>query len=162
MANDIDPLFQGRVKARVPLEKNIEKAYRDWCKSRGWQTLKCTPMGNQGYPDRQILFGDGRVAWLELKRPKNKPTPLQYERIHILLSAGYIAGWADTLQSAKIFTELAHAILFSSGVDAARISKDCAKFYPQPNDVEPAARRRRSRPARPRHGKNRMHAAVDI
>lgn len=162
MASNIDPTFSKAAPKRQPRERDIERQFCDWCKSRGWATIKTTPMGTQGYPDRQILFGNGLVAWLELKRPGGRPTPLQTKRIKILLSMGYLAGWADSLPGAKLFAELAYATLTHPDVDSARVSKDCHKFYSQPDDVEPKPRGRGRRVARPRDGEDGLPAAVDL
>lgn len=149
MENDF---FSRPAAPRRVRERSVEDAFRRYCKSRGWECIKCTPMGTTSYPDRLVLFGDGKVAWLELKAPGKRPTPLQYQMIQKLLALGYLAGWADTTRSAILWAELAHAILTSPDVDPARISKDHHQFCSQSHNVQRAPAGRGRRAARPRHG----------
>lgn len=60
------------------LEKSIEKKLKDMVERRGGLCLKWTCPGWSGVPDRIVLMPDGRVYFVELKRPKGgKLDPLQ-------------------------------------------------------------------------------------
>jgi len=64
-----------------PLERAVEKAFVDEAKRRGAWALKLTVLGVAGFPDRCVLAPGGRIAFAELKRPGERPEPLQ-EWIH--------------------------------------------------------------------------------
>ena len=76
-------------------ERDLELRFLREAERRGWRCLKFTPAGSAGYPDR-ILLRDGRVAFLELKAPRGRPTALQSRRIGELRSMGFAADWADS------------------------------------------------------------------
>lgn len=61
--------------------------------------LGATGRGYSGLPDRLICFR-GKALFLELKRPKNKPTPLQAREMKLLQQAGMTATWADSYEAA--------------------------------------------------------------
>jgi len=81
-------------------ESNLESSLREWCISQGIYTRKFVSPGHRGVPDR-ILIKKSRVLFLELKAPKETPTPLQEREMRILNSHGIPAFWAGSLQGAK-------------------------------------------------------------
>lgn len=66
-------------------ENRIEHLFVEQAKRRKIKTLK---FGFDGYPDRIVLLPEGRVIWVELKRPGQKPRPLQRRRALQLQRAG--------------------------------------------------------------------------
>lgn len=59
------------------LERKLVKAVRD----SGGLALKFVSPGMAGVPDRLLLFPEGRVAFVEVKAPGEKPRPLQVHRM---------------------------------------------------------------------------------
>lgn len=71
------------------LEKDIERKLQRKVKAAGGVCLKFISPGNSGVPDRLILFDRGRIAFAELKRPGEKPRPLQLVQIRKLRDLGF-------------------------------------------------------------------------
>jgi len=65
-------------------ERYIEQKFRKAVKDSGGLALKFVSPGFDGMPDRLVLFPDGKVGFVEVKAPGEKPRPLQISR-HILL-----------------------------------------------------------------------------
>ena len=62
------------------IEHEIESYLIDLCEKRVWLCEKTTRPGALGFPDRCII-ANGRVVFVELKRPDHKPRKAQ---IHVL------------------------------------------------------------------------------
>lgn len=61
-----------------PLEKELEHHLAQKIRAAGGQCQKWTSPGTTGLPDRIILLPGGRVAFVEMKRPRgSKVTQLQ-------------------------------------------------------------------------------------
>ena len=73
---------------RRPLEKTIERAAVKALEARGCLTLKLEMMYNVGWPDRLIVMPNGRIFFIEFKRPGGKLTTLQAERHRQLKERG--------------------------------------------------------------------------
>lgn len=71
------------------LEKEIEKALVDKIKALGGLCLKFTSPSMTGIPDRMILLPNGKVGFIETKRPGEKPRPIQKKRISQLKDLGF-------------------------------------------------------------------------
>lgn len=65
-------------------EKDIEKKLTQAVKRMGGISPKFVSPGFDGMPDRIVLLPDGRMAFVEVKTPGEKPRPLQTAR-HLLL-----------------------------------------------------------------------------
>lgn len=78
---------------KTPKESSIENYFVRRCKELNIFVLKNT--GMNGICDR-LLIKDGIVVFLELKRPGEKPRPLQRAIIKKLRMRGVIARYADT------------------------------------------------------------------
>ena len=75
-------------------ESAIEKYLNDIVKIRGGFTRKVVYQGRKGSPDRWCFFNN-RLLIIELKRPGEKPEPLQDVELRRLREAGMAVCWAD-------------------------------------------------------------------
>lgn len=87
------------------LEKDIEKKIVAYAKSRGCLVRKFTSPSQRAVPDRIIVTPHGVVGFLEVKRPGNKPTPLQYREMELLADNGAKVEWHDDVEEAKKFID---------------------------------------------------------
>ena len=71
------------------LEREIEAYLRDKVKATGGIAYKFVSPGNNGVPDRLVCLPGGRVAFVEMKGPKGKLTPLQERQIKKLDKLGF-------------------------------------------------------------------------
>jgi len=53
-----------------------------------------------GLPD-VLAIKNGRAFWIEVKRPGEKPTPIQLKRMRDLQAAGCVVGVATSVQEAR-------------------------------------------------------------
>ena len=88
-----------------PLEKDIERKVCDYAKKLGCYTRKYTSPAQRGVPDRIIIAPGGAVGFLELKRPGNKPTPLQLKEMRTLTEVGCTVDWVDNVEAGKAFVD---------------------------------------------------------
>ena len=79
-------------------EKYIEQKLFSEVKKRGGICLKLASTGLDGIPDRLVLMSKGRVAFVELKAPKQKPRKLQLVRIKKLKELGFSVYVLDALE----------------------------------------------------------------
>jgi hypothetical protein len=70
---------------RVILERDLEGYFARQCKKKGLMTLKLNVRFSRGWPDRIVVLKDGKVMWVELKRPGAKLSPLQV-KVHFELN----------------------------------------------------------------------------
>ena len=90
-------------------EKTLEQKFRAAVKAIGGLALKFTSPGFDGVPDRIVLFPGGKMAFVEVKAPGEKPRPLQLARHRLLRRLGFrvyeldeesqIGGMIDEIQS---------------------------------------------------------------
>ena len=90
-------------------EKTIEQKFREAVKAAGGLAVKFTSPGFDGVPDRLALLPDGKMAFVEVKAPGEKPRPLQLSRHRLLRRLGFkvyvlddesqIGGIIDEIQS---------------------------------------------------------------
>ena len=90
-------------------EKTIEQKFREAVKDAGGLAVKFTSPGFDGVPDRLALLPDGKMAFVEVKAPGEKPRPLQLSRHRLLRHLGFkvyvlddesqIGGIIDEIQS---------------------------------------------------------------
>lgn len=72
------------------LEKSIERELSKAVKGMGGIAPKFTSPGFDGMPDRLILFPGGKMAFVEVKAPGEKPRPLQISRHRLLQRLGFL------------------------------------------------------------------------
>ena len=78
------------------LEKQIERKLTEEVKKLNGMCLKQTGMA--GIPDRLILLPGGKMAFVELKAPGEKPRKLQQVRIKQLRKMGFMCFVVDGLE----------------------------------------------------------------
>ncbi len=83
----------------MPKEKKIEEGLVRFCREHQIYTRKFASPSNRGVPDR-IFCKDGKVVFMELKRPGNTPTTLQHHELDTLRKHGMIATWCDSYEKA--------------------------------------------------------------
>lgn len=75
-------------RAAEPRESKIEADFVRMAKAYGWVTRKMNGRGNRSWPDRLVLLGEGRLLFVEFKRPGEKPTVGQEENHKMLRALG--------------------------------------------------------------------------
>ena len=70
-------------------EKAIEQRLLQSVKKIGGQCWKFVSPGNVGVPDRIVLLPEGKVAFVEVKAPGNKPRPSQLAVHRVLIGLGF-------------------------------------------------------------------------
>ena len=70
-------------------EKYIEQAFRKAVRDSGGIALKFVSPGFSGVPDRLLLMPHGRMAFVEVKAPGEKPRALQLSRHKLLRRLGF-------------------------------------------------------------------------
>ena len=89
------------------LEKQGEQKLVAAVKSKGGVCWKFTSPGTAGVPDRIILMPGGRIAFVEVKAPGEKPRPLQLSRHLTLRRLGFLVYVLDALEDIeKIISEV--------------------------------------------------------
>ena len=76
-------------------EREIELKLRKATAERGGLCLKCAPQGWVGAPDRMVLLPQGRMGFVEVKAPGQRPRPLQVARHRQLAALGYVVVTID-------------------------------------------------------------------
>jgi hypothetical protein len=77
----------------VPRESGIETHFRTEVRGNGWVEKK---EGQDGWPDRLIIWAPGRHFWTELKQPDGSLTAAQKQRIPWLRRLGETVFILDT------------------------------------------------------------------
>lgn len=70
-------------------EKIIEQKFTAAVKSAGGLALKFTSPGFDGVPDRIVLLHGGKIGFVEVKAPGQKPRPLQLARHRLFRRLGF-------------------------------------------------------------------------
>ena len=70
-------------------EKYIEQAFRKAVRDSGGIALKFVSPGFSGVPDRLVLMPHGKIAFVEVKAPGEKPRALQLSRHKLLRRLGF-------------------------------------------------------------------------
>ena len=71
------------------LEKEIERKLVKQTKAYDGMCLKFTSPSLTGVPDRIVLLPKGKVGFVEVKRPGERPRPIQVKRIEELRKLGF-------------------------------------------------------------------------
>lgn len=70
-------------------EKTVEQKLVSEVKKAGGICPKWVAPGFDGVPDRIVMFPGGRIAFVEVKAPGEKPRPLQAVRHELLRRLGF-------------------------------------------------------------------------
>ena len=84
-------------------EKEIEKYLVDIVAGMGGKAFKFVSPGCTGVPDRVVILPGGKVGFLELKAPGERPRKEQAYRIRQLRELGCVAGFADSREDINWF-----------------------------------------------------------
>ncbi len=88
-------------------EKTIESKLVRTVKSAGGIAPKFVSPGLDGMPDRIVLLPKGRMAFVEVKAPGEKPRPLQLARHRLLRALGFqVYVLDDPAQIGEILDEI--------------------------------------------------------
>lgn len=88
-------------------ERTIEQKFKAAVKAAGGLAVKFTSPGFDGVPDRLALLPDGKMAFVEVKAPGEKPRPLQLARHRLLRQLGFkVYVLDDEGQIEKIISEI--------------------------------------------------------
>lgn len=93
------------------LEKELELSFLEAAKRAGGWAPKFTSQGTDGMPDRILLMPRGRMAFVEVKAPGQKPRPLQLAIHRTLRALGFRVYVLDDPEDIpRIIDEVAHGI----------------------------------------------------
>ena len=79
-------------------EKEIEKKLTQAVKHMGGICPKLVSPGFDGMPDRIVLLPKGRMAFVEVKAPGERPRPLQMARHRLLRRLGFRVYVLDSIE----------------------------------------------------------------
>lgn len=114
-------------------EKTIEQKFRAAVKAIGGVAVKFTSPGFDGVPDRLALLPDGKMAFVEVKAPGEKPRPLQLARHRLLRRLGFkVYVLDDESQIEKIISEIGGVM--PDEVRTTQLSEICNRIYRKPSD----------------------------
>lgn len=77
-------------------EAKIEETLIAGAKALGGVAIKLVGETLSGLPDRLVLLPGGRVLFVELKHPGQRPTRRQFWWLSRLRALGFNADWADS------------------------------------------------------------------
>ena len=80
----------------VPVEKQIEKEFREKATKLGCKVVKYVDPAKVGGPDRQVMLPGGCTFFVEFKQPDETPRRDQIEYMLDLNRMGFLAFWATT------------------------------------------------------------------
>ena len=87
-------------------EKSLKKTHKSG-KTERRCVWKFTSPGTAGVPDRIVLMPGGRIAFVEVKAPGEKPRPLQLSRHKLLRRLGFLVYVLDACEDIeKIILEV--------------------------------------------------------
>lgn len=82
-------------------EAKVERKLVKWAKEQGCLSYKFSSPANRGVPDRIFIGPSGKVLFLELKAPGEKPTALQMKHLKDIHKTGCWAMWVDSFEAGK-------------------------------------------------------------
>jgi hypothetical protein len=94
---------------RVQLESEIERKHCALARANGWVVEKIMRTGRSGFPDR-IYIKNGRVVFIEFKRPKGRTTKQQLHRHKELRDAGAEVRIVYSLAEAELVLQMDNAL----------------------------------------------------
>ncbi len=89
-------------------ESELEKRFCRLVVQAGGKAYKFLSPGNSGVPDRLVILPEGRIGFIELKRPGESPRKLQQFQLGELERLGCYTAVVDSLEQAEaVISELA-------------------------------------------------------
>ena len=79
-------------------EKQIEQKLVQAVKKKGGLCLKFVSPNFDGVPDRIVLLPGGKIGFVEVKAPGEKPRPLQLARHKTLIKLGFRVFIIDSVE----------------------------------------------------------------
>ncbi|MFA1819021.1 VRR-NUC domain-containing protein [Virgibacillus oceani] len=86
-------------------ERDIEEYLRKEVKKAGGKAYKFESPGNDGVPDRLVVFPGNKVSFVELKAPGKKPRPLQIKQMRDLEGFGCKVFLIDSKELVDLFVD---------------------------------------------------------
>ena len=79
-------------------ESVVERKFTTEVKKRGGLAVKFVSPGFDGVPDRIVLLPGGKIGFVEVKAPREKPRPLQLARHKTLMNLGFRVYVIDSVE----------------------------------------------------------------
>ena len=98
---DIKHSYDGYDRSARLSEKQIERLLTKAAKAIGGMSVKLVSPGTAGMPDRMVLLPHGRIGFVEVKAPGQKPKPLQLRRHEQLRALGFQVHVLDSAEQIK-------------------------------------------------------------
>ncbi|MBT2599104.1 MULTISPECIES: VRR-NUC domain-containing protein [unclassified Oceanobacillus] len=98
-------------------EKDIEEYLRKEVKKAGGKAYKFESPGNDGVPDRIVIFPGNNIYFIELKAPGKKPRPLQLKQMRDLKNFNCSVSVMDSKEQVDRFIDFITRTVFSSEED---------------------------------------------
>ena len=86
-------------------EREIEHQLVMETEKAGGKAVKFISPSFAGMPDRLVLLGDGKMGFVEVKAPGQKPRPLQLKRHAMLRRLGYRVFVLDAIEEIPAILE---------------------------------------------------------
>lgn len=84
-------------------ENRVENYLKKQVEKIGGKAYKWNPTGVIGVPDRMVLLPGGKVIFIELKAPGEKPRKIQEYRARELRKLGFQVECIDTVEKVGLF-----------------------------------------------------------
>lgn len=84
-------------------ESRVENYLKRRVERLGGKAYKWAPVGVVGVPDRMVLLPGGKVIFIELKAPGEKPRKIQEYRAKELRKLGFQVECLDTIEKVDLF-----------------------------------------------------------
>lgn len=86
------------------IEARVEKKLVSMVRKLGGRALKFESPGNAGVPDRIVMMPHGKIHFVELKAPGERPRPLQVAVHEEFEALGFKVEVIDTPEGVEAFT----------------------------------------------------------
>lgn len=83
-------------------EQQIQSQVIKYLESIGCYVIKVISANKSGVPDLHACL-NGRWISIEMKKPGEKPEPLQFHHLQLIQKAGGLATWATSVDQVKQF-----------------------------------------------------------
>lgn len=90
----------------MTLEKDVEATLGRVVKKHGGYAFKWVSPGAAGVPDRIVLLPDGRIYFVELKRPSGRPSELQKAWAKKIRAKGFTVFFLFSKKQVEEFDQL--------------------------------------------------------